>query len=84
MSGSSRWMAKDESSGAVYWVRTTAEVRAMSGATLIERLRYLRGMMAPDAGGLSFSLTSVRRMAIREKRQLEAEFARRAAEAREA
>jgi hypothetical protein len=77
MGANPRWSSRDGSSGARFLNRTPAELAAMAEDALLNRLRWIRALMAPDAGGMTFDRSRERAIALREKRQLEDELVRR-------
>lgn len=77
MGANPRRHARDESSGSRFYLRKAAELAVMSTDALTNRIRWIRMMTAPDAGGMAYVRTHERRIALAERRQLEDEFDRR-------
>ena len=77
MGANPRWSSRDASSGVRFLIRTPAELAAMDRDALLTRLGWIRAAMAPDAGGMDWNRSPERKIAMRERRQLENEYSRR-------
>jgi len=77
MGANPRRTARDESTGSRFYIRTAEDLRAMPEEALRNRIRWIRMMLSPDAGGMDYIRSRERAIALAERRQLENEYTRR-------
>lgn len=72
-----RGAVKDDSTGAIFFVKNKRELADMTMEDLQHRLRWIRAWLNPESGGITYCRSFVRNVAVAEKRGLVAEIVKR-------
>ena len=72
-----RGVVKDDSTGAIFYVKNKRELAEYTTEELQHRLRWIRAWLNPESGGITYCRSFVRNVAMAERRGLVAEIVRR-------
>lgn len=72
-----RGVVKDESTGALFMLRSRRELAGWSDDELRMRWRWITALLSPETGGVGYVRSVARRMALRERTALVNEMDRR-------